>query len=170
MRIIQPPCIIISEQIKWENLCCAEVRGRCLRWWHNCGSRYHCLSEGRMRLVILLNITNVLREETYSSGLKIREKRGKCDGGGGWTQEYDKNEYEVVEWRAPILIQTNPKWYQHWTQMNQEITTARVTGNTYNCLPSTNLNSLLTIYLILTQKNLMAIPLLGPSYKRKNQI
>lgn len=36
-----------------------------------------------MRLVILLNITNVLREETYSNGPKLREKRGKCDGGVG---------------------------------------------------------------------------------------
>lgn len=50
-----------------------------------------------MWLVILLNITNVLREkETYSSGLKLREKRGNCDGGEGWTQKYDKNEYEVA--------------------------------------------------------------------------
>ena len=37
-----------------------------------------------MRLVILLNITNVLREkETYSSGLKLRKKRGSCDEGWG---------------------------------------------------------------------------------------
>ena len=57
---------------------------RWLRWWDNYGSRYHSLSEGRMRLVILLNITNVLREkETYPSGLKLRKKRGSRDEGWG---------------------------------------------------------------------------------------
>ena len=44
-----------------------------------------------MQLVILLNITNVLREkEIYSSGLNLREKRGNCDGGGGSLQRFSQ--------------------------------------------------------------------------------
>lgn len=97
MQITQQSCTVISEHLKWGNLCCTEARITLVRW-DNYGPGF--LSSRGKRLVIWLNVTSIHREkETYSSGLGPR-RRQEAESSGGWsTVVY--HEREEAECRAP---------------------------------------------------------------------